>query len=229
VNLLAIDTSTLQSAVALRPGGCDAILAYPEPGPKHGRLLVPTIRDLLDRAGLRPIDLGAVAVGLGPGSFTGLRVGVTAAKMLGFAAGCPLVGLSSLEALARNGTAEQLRVEVAVDAQRGDLFSSSFRRTCPGGPLLREGPDRIVPASEWASGLPEGAFVVCPTPDRLSALLPAHARLGSIDLGGPDGEVLLAMAAEAIGAGRLADPWTLEPLYLRRSAAEEKRDASSRS
>lgn len=225
MNLLAIDSSTLRPALALSVEGAgEPWLAYPEAGPKHGRLLVPTIRGLLDQAGLEPKDLGAVAVGLGPGSFTGLRVGVTAAKVLAFAVGCPVVGLSSLEALARGVPAEGLRVEVAVDAQRGDLFSASFRREAPGGPLLRQGPDRIVPAPAWAEGLPEGALVVCPTAEKLGAFLPEHARLCRGGRAGPDGAVLLAMAAEAVALGQFADPWGLEPSYLRRSAAEEKRD-----
>ncbi|QDV34070.1 tRNA (adenosine(37)-N6)-threonylcarbamoyltransferase complex dimerization subunit type 1 TsaB [Tautonia plasticadhaerens] len=230
MNLLAIDSSTLRSALALSVEGRDGpLLAYPEAGPRHGRLLVPTIRGLLDRGGLEPGHLGAVAVGLGPGSFTGLRVGVTAAKVLAYAVGCPVVGLSSLEALARGVPAEELRVEVAVDAQRGDLFSASFRRDDPGGPLLRQGPDRIVPAGAWAESLPEGALVVCPTPEKLGAVLPGHARLVPGDRAGPDGAVLLEMAAEAIALGRFADPWSLEPTYLRRSAAEEKRDARAAS
>ncbi|RUL83087.1 tRNA (adenosine(37)-N6)-threonylcarbamoyltransferase complex dimerization subunit type 1 TsaB [Tautonia sociabilis] len=223
--LLALDTATLRPAVALAAGDGRWETAYPEPGPRHGRLLVPTIQGLLHRVGLRASDLEAVAVGLGPGSFTGLRVGVTAAKALAYAVGCPVVGLSSLEALARGAPASDRAVEVAVDAQRGDLFAASFSRGAPGAPLLREGPDRIVPASSWAAGLPEGARVVCPTPDRVSGLLPPWVRLDRDDRGGPDGIVLLAMAEEAVAEGRFADPWTLEPVYLRRSAAEEKADA----
>ncbi|MEW4568302.1 tRNA (adenosine(37)-N6)-threonylcarbamoyltransferase complex dimerization subunit type 1 TsaB [Tautonia sp. JC769] len=225
MNLLALDTSTLHSAVAL---GCldgRSLFEHPEPGPRHGRLLVPAIRDLLRRADLRPRDLHAVAVAVGPGSFTGLRVGVTAAKTLAFAVGCPILPLSTLEILAQNAPTDALRVVTAIDAQRGDLFSASFRREATGSPLLREAPDQIIPAEAWAAGLPTGGFVLCPTPDRIAAMLPEHASIGPPEQARPDGQALLSLAARALADGDRADPWTLEPRYLRRSAAEEKRDA----
>ncbi|WP_169976254.1 tRNA (adenosine(37)-N6)-threonylcarbamoyltransferase complex dimerization subunit type 1 TsaB [Tautonia rosea] len=225
MNLLALDTSTLHSAVALGLDDGECLIVQPEPGPKHGRLLVPAIRDLLDRAGLRPHDLDAVAVAIGPGSFTGLRVGVTAAKTLAFAIGCPIVPVSTLEILACNAPIEALQVVPAIDAQRGDLFSASFRRNAPGDPLLRESTDRIMPADTWAADLPTGAYVLCPTPDRIAAAIPDHATIGPPELARPHGRVLLDLAARALADGDLANPWTLEPRYLRRSAAEDKRDA----
>ncbi|WP_161602306.1 tRNA (adenosine(37)-N6)-threonylcarbamoyltransferase complex dimerization subunit type 1 TsaB [Tautonia marina] len=225
MNLLILDTSTLHSAVALGLDDGQSLIVHPEPGPKHGRLLVPAIRDLLDRAGLQPRDLDAVAVAIGPGSFTGLRVGVTAAKTLAFAIGCPIVPLSTLEILAHNAPSDALWVVSALDAQRGDLFSASFRRETPGGPLLRASPDQIIPADAWTSDLPTGAFVLCPTPDRIAAEIPDHATIAPPERARPLGGVLLDLATRAIANGDQADLWTLEPRYLRRSAAEEKRDA----
>ncbi len=119
-----------------------------------------------------------------------------------------------------------MRVVAAIDAQRGDLFSASFRRDEPGGTLRREGADRIISAKDWVDSLPEGAFIVCPTPERIASDIPEHVEIAPEGLARPDGSVLLAMAAEAVSAGTFDDPWRLEPHYLRRSAAEEKRDAA---
>jgi hypothetical protein len=91
--------------------------------------------------------------------------------------------------------------------------------------LLREAPDRIIPADVWAGELPTGSFVLCPTPDRIAASIPGHATIGPPERARPEGHVLLDLAARALADGDQADPWVLEPCYLRRSAAEEKRDS----
>src|SRR4051794_8320527 len=98
MNLLALDTSTPVAAVALARGDGDVLVAPSDPDPRHGRALLPMVRDLLARSGLALRDLDVLAVGLGPGSYTGLRIGLTAAKTLAYATGVPLIGLDSLEA-----------------------------------------------------------------------------------------------------------------------------------
>ena len=91
-NILALDTSTPRAAVALATADGDVHVARPDPEARHGRDLVPGVRDLLRRAGLAARAIDVVAVGLGPGSYTGLMVGLTAAKVLAYASGAPLVG-----------------------------------------------------------------------------------------------------------------------------------------
>ncbi len=110
--------------------------AESDPARRHGRGLIPAIAALLALEGLAVADLDAVAVGLGPGSYTGLRIGLTAAKTLAYAAGKPLVPLDSLEAIARNAPDDARQVVVAVDAQRGDAYLAEFGlRDFPRSPL----------------------------------------------------------------------------------------------
>lgn len=226
VPLLAIETATSWAVVALAAPDGSRLVAIAEPGPRHGRVLVPTIAELLERAGMEPGALDAVAVGLGPGSFTGLRIGVVAAKAIAIAVGCPLIGLSSLEVIARNAPDQASRVAVALDAQRGEVFAADFSRDVPGGPLRRLGPDRIEPARSWLGRLPGDAVALCPTPESFARITDDPPPIAVADQGRPDGRALLTVALEAFAAGTFADPWFLEPTYLRRSAAEEKRDAA---
>jgi len=223
--LLAVDTSTNRAAVALARDGSPPRVAPPEPDRRHGRGLIPAIAALLGAEGLTVRDLDAIAVGLGPGSYTGLRIGLTAAKCLAYAAARPLVGLDTLDAIARNAPAEASRVAVVVDAQRGDGYVADYARAGPGEPTRRVGPTRIEPLAAWALALPEGTLVLGPALDRLRVDWSGGARLGTPEQGHPDPAVLLDLAREALTAGRSDDPFFLEPTYLRRSAAEDLWDA----
>lgn len=230
VHLLALDTSTDRAALAVVPaGGGPARGAVGDPAARHGRALVPAVAALLAGAGLRVADLGGVAVGLGPGSYTGLRIGLTAAKTLAYALGKPLVGFDSLEAVARNAPADARVVAVVADAQRGDLYAADFARDAPGAPLARVAPTRVVPLDRWAAELPDGAFVLGPALAvprlGLAAALPSHARAADDpDAHRPDPARLAELARDLWRCGRRDDPWFLEPVYLRRSAAEDQWD-----
>ncbi len=219
--LLVLDTSTDRAAVALELGGSTTFVGPSDSTRRHGRGLLPLIRDLLRVAGLRPGDLGAIGIGLGPGSFTGLRIGLTAAKTLAFAVGCPLFGLDSLEAIARNAPDDARMVVAVNDAQRGDLFAADFARDAAGEPLRRIRPTRLERADTWPSTLAAGTVVLGPPLGRAEPSWPAsvtrdHSR------GYPDALLLLDLTRERIAAGPPDEAWFLEPAYVRRSAAEEK-------
>ena len=226
--LLAIDTSTTTSALALLLADGATTTIAGDPSQRHGRGLVAAIGGLLSSNGLTPRDVDAFAVGLGPGSYTGLRVGLTAMKVMAYAVGRPLSGLDSLEAIARNAPADALRVSAIADAQRGEFYAADFSRTESGGPLARLGPTRIEPASAWIAGLEEGDFAIGPGLARLGSPLPAMIRMAEPASCHPSGEGLIALARENFMLGKADDPWFLEPLYLRRSAAEDQWDARSR-
>jgi tRNA threonylcarbamoyladenosine biosynthesis protein TsaB len=131
VTLVGFDTSTAAtSACVLRSDG-EAFEHFPSPErllepPAHSRELLPAITDLMDRAGVEWADVDAVAVGVGPGAFTGLRIGVATARALATAARTPVHPVSSLAALAA-GVEAPLALPL-IDARRGELFGALFQQ-----------------------------------------------------------------------------------------------------
>jgi tRNA threonylcarbamoyladenosine biosynthesis protein TsaB len=225
--LLALDTSTPRAVLAVTGADGETVTAAPDPAVRHGRVLVPAVRALLAAARLTLAELDGLVVGLGPGSYTGLRIGLTAVKTLAYAAHKPLAGLDSLDIVARNAPAAARRVAVIADAQRGDLYVADFIREAPGAVPVRVVPTRIEPFEAWAAGLAEETLVLGPaaTLERVLAHLPATARLpNNPEAHWPDPHRLAELALEVWQSGRRDDPWFLEPVYLRRSAAEEQWD-----
>jgi tRNA threonylcarbamoyladenosine biosynthesis protein TsaB len=226
LNVLALDTATPRAAVAALTSDGAIHVARPDAQVRHGRNLVQAIRDLLGQAGLDVSAIDLFATGLGPGSYTGLRVGVTAAKVLAYAAGRPLVGFDSLEAIARNAPEDAAQVTVIADAQRGHLYTADFTRDAPGGALVRRSQTAIESLASWAGRLKRGTLVLGPGLQRedVASALPADVRSldARDDANWPDPHRLPRFAHDLWHAGRRDDPWFLEPLYLRPSAAEDQ-------
>jgi len=224
MNVLVLDTSTERAAIGLSSGTGVHYTARTEAGRRHGRDLVPRLGAILAEAGLSPRDIDLFAVGLGPGSYTGLRVGVVAAKTLAYATGAPIIGLDSMEAIGRNAPAEALRISVVADAQRHDVYVAEFVRAAPEAPLVLSRASQIEPVSAWVSRLEPGVFVIGPGLDspRIRAAVPPELVPHDMELNYPEGRRLIELARDAWTSGRRDNPWLLEPRYLRQSAAEEK-------
>src|SRR5271157_512091 len=159
-NLLVIDTSTDHPVVAIMStAGGVHVSSCLAPG-RHGRDLVPRIGDQLREANLKVMDLGVVAVGLEPGSYTGLRIGLTAARTLAYTAGAVLLGFDSLEAWARTAPPQASSVHVVADAQRGDVYAADFLRDSLLEPLKLVIASRIEPLQSWSQRLDRQGFVV---------------------------------------------------------------------
>ncbi len=222
-NLLMIDTSTDQPAVGVIHWAGSFHVSFLVPTGRHGRELIPRIGDLLRQAGLTVLDLKVVAVGLGPGSYTGLRIGLTAARTLAYAAGATLLGLDSLEGWARTAPPEAVRVHVVADAQRDDVYAADFVRSSPDQPLQLLIASRIESIASWSQRLDGQACIVGPglESSRIMAAIPGDARIAAPSSGPGRTLALLEMARQLHADGRIDDLWTLEPNYLRRSAAEE--------
>jgi tRNA threonylcarbamoyladenosine biosynthesis protein TsaB len=147
VNVLGFDTSTAATSACLLRADGEAFEVLPaaarltEP-PAHSEELMPAVAEAMERAGVGWAELGAVAVGVGPGGFTGLRIGVATARALARASGAELRPVSSLAALAA-GIDAPLRLPL-IDAKRGELFAALYRGEDPLGDEQALSPADVV-------------------------------------------------------------------------------------
>jgi tRNA threonylcarbamoyladenosine biosynthesis protein TsaB len=161
MRVLAIETSTSRSSVALIDG--ERILASASLGVprRHGEFLAPAVRFCLDHAGVELRAVGGIAVGTGPGLYTGLRVGIATAQTLAAGLEVPTVGVSGLDVLAFRARHTRRLVCAAIDARRGEVFWALYRPS-PGG-VQRVGELRLTTAEALAielEGLGEPCLVV---------------------------------------------------------------------
>ena len=131
MNLLAIETATESCSVALIRDGC--LFARSELAPRrHAELLLPMCEDVMSEAGLERRDLDALAVGCGPGAFTGVRLAISAAQGIALALDIPVVSISSLAALAMQAPDNAAAILAVIDARMGEIYAGTFRRTRDG-------------------------------------------------------------------------------------------------
>lgn len=219
--VLGIDTSGMAGSIALmRSGELLAERQLAQAGRRHARTLVAELAHLFAECGLRTDQCEAIAVSVGPGSFTGLRVGVVCAKTFAYVTGCQLTPVDTFEAVAA-GVPEGVSQVAVIDlAQRGDLFVGEYHRD--GDHWQRSGDITIQPTDTYASTLKPELRVVGPGLGRLrgttfpeSVCLPAEFDI-------PAARHVASIGTRQLSAGITVDCWSLEPFYLRRSAAEEK-------
>ncbi|MGL5866092.1 MAG: tRNA (adenosine(37)-N6)-threonylcarbamoyltransferase complex dimerization subunit type 1 TsaB [Dermatophilaceae bacterium] len=214
--ILAIDTSTTAvSAAVLRTAGAperpEVVARSVLDARAHTELVAPLVRDVLAEVGLTPADVTGVAVGCGPGPFTGLRVGMVTARTLGYALGVPVHGVCSLDALAEEALAASGMPEVlvATDARRREVYWARYTRSAGGaGPV---GP----PGVAFPADLPDDVRSL-PTVGRGPLLYPEwfpHSANGPLDV---DAGWLARICLRRLAAG-VAMP--VEPRYLRRPDA----------
>jgi tRNA threonylcarbamoyladenosine biosynthesis protein TsaB len=231
VLVLALETSALGGSVALLES--DNLLSQRRlaEGRRSGQWLAPAIDEVLREPGREPRELGLVAVTTGPGSFTGLRVGVTTAKTLAYAVGCDVIGLNTLDVIAAQvpvGLVQgEVEIHAVMDAQRKELFVARYRIGESNGPE-RIAADAIVPAQDWLGWLAPGTVVTGHGLDKLAARLPPGVVAVELTLREPQAATVGRLAWHAHQAGRRDDLWKLAPVYLRLSYAEEKVGQASR-
>ncbi len=131
MNLLAIETATESCSAALLGDG--RLLLRSELAPRrHAELLLPMCEELLVEAGLKRRDLDAIAVGCGPGAFTGVRLAISVAQGIALALDIPVVAVSSLAALAMQAPDNGAAILAVIDARMGEIYAGTFRRSANG-------------------------------------------------------------------------------------------------
>lgn len=223
MKILALETSGTFGGVAALDG--DRLLAALslDRSIRTARSLAPGMRDVLRAAGWSARDVELVAVAAGPGSFTGLRLGVTTAKTFAYAVGCKLLGINTLEVIAAQAPAACEPLHVIVDAQRQQVFAST-RTDAPAAPSLA--PTQVLAIDDWLRELSSGAWVTGPMLARLAERLPRDVNVVDPALWTPTAESVARLAWRHYQAGRRDDVFQLVPQYYRRSAAEEKAAAN---
>ncbi|MCK4606025.1 MAG: tRNA (adenosine(37)-N6)-threonylcarbamoyltransferase complex dimerization subunit type 1 TsaB [candidate division Zixibacteria bacterium] len=211
MNVLAIDTATATLNLAVSFGGDRLVKLSEQIGISHGRILIKKISDLLESAGLDRGDLDGIVASTGPGSFTGLRVGLAAAKGIAVAIDIPIVGVSLFDVAAhRLGERDAY---VVVPFKRDEYFVTLVTR----GTWTLENVTAVAKTAlaEFVGNLPVAAISIDlagPYP-QLTLAEPS----GRIEYDGGD---LLVLGQSRLSAGESDDIARLEPLYLMKSQAE---------
>lgn len=225
--LLAFESSAKAAGVALLRDGALLGEYFQNSGQTHSRTLLKMAEDLINNCDLQVSDLDAVAVANGPGSFTGLRIGVAAAKGLAWGREIPCVGVSTLEAMAEGAYLTDGILVCCMDARRSQVYNAIFQKK--NGELHRLSEDRAISVGELEEELKklekpkflvgDGAVVCYNTVSDNSELhlLPEHLRLQRAS------GVALA-AWKQLQRGDVPDAASLSPNYLRLSQAERERN-----
>ncbi|GHE42217.1 MULTISPECIES: tRNA (adenosine(37)-N6)-threonylcarbamoyltransferase complex dimerization subunit type 1 TsaB [Streptomyces] len=207
--LLALDTATPAVTVALHDGTSVLASSNQVDARRHGELLLPAVDRVLAEAGTRLDAVTGVVVGVGPGPYTGLRVGLMTADTFGLALGVPVHGLCTLDALAYEAAGTDLGgpFVVATDARRKEVYWARYED--PRTRVTEPAVDRPADLAEAVAGLPAVGAGAALYPDAFP------------DVRGPEhvsAAALAALAAERLAAG--AELLPPRPLYLRRPDAQ---------
>jgi len=204
MKVLAIDTALAACGIAITDGDRTLASHRRVMGRGQAEVLLPEVRAAMQAAGLGFADLDLIAVTIGPGSFTGIRTGIAAARGLGLATGKPVIGIVTLDVLAAAAGPQALPVVALIDAHRGEVYGRA-----PGGEPFAS------PVGDVLALLPPGPLALVGSGAALvAALAPGRCRV--LDVApDPDPVVLARLAAERFAALGGVPPAPAVPLYLR--------------
>jgi len=215
--LLAVDTSGKHGRIALAqcgPGNaCDLIEAFPLTGGMFSALLIPEIAQLLTKHGFTKTDISAFVVVSGPGSFTGLRIGLAAIKALAEVLAKPIAAVSLLEAMAIAGRS-QGKISSVLDAGRGEVYVGEYD-TGPGGTRMLG--ERMLSRGEWLDTAGNATVV---TQDGSVAEAARAKGLRVIQVEATLGDGIVQLGWKKLSGGETVSADALEANYIRRSDAE---------
>lgn len=221
---IAIETATRTSSVAVLNGdrftelNQDAQLT-------HSQTLLPQLEEVLKLSGVPRGAVEMIAVSIGPGSFTGLRIGLATAKALSYAWNVPIVGVSTLEALAQHFPFGN--VLTMIDAQKNKAYCQRFERLRAVDDIKVQSIEEIISTA----GAFDGEIIICgDAVDKIKCELPSNVAMAPMNLKMPRAVNVGLCARRLMVEGRIDNVMNLEPLYVRRSEAEvlwEKRHPNS--
>ncbi len=216
--VLGIETATPQVGVAI--GGHEGIIAsfHTTRDRRHAETLVPAIQFLCAQAQMKLSQIGLVAVDVGPGLFTGLRVGLATAKSIAHACRIPMIGVSSLDLTAFPARFSDRLIVSTVDARRGEIFHATYRRA-PGGIQLMSAPAVDQPADVAGQLMATGAetLIVGDGAQRYADVLGTvrGAEIGREGLRHPNAGALVELAHARALREEFVSPSQITPMYLR--------------
>jgi tRNA threonylcarbamoyladenosine biosynthesis protein TsaB len=224
--ILAIESSGRHASVATLWGDADGTRlvgqAFLSGDERTAQALAPAIQQLLAAAEWSPRSVELVAVTIGPGSFTGLRIGVTTAKAFAYGVGAEVLGINTLEALALQASPTGSPLWTILDAQRQELFAAKYM--VDGQLTIRAVQETcIISQDAWLASLASGDRVSGPPLKRLMLRLPTGIEALPEQSWQPMANAVGELAWKNYQAGHRDDVWKLSPNYYRPSAAEEKR------
>ena len=224
---LAIDTTTRTGSVAVysvNPGESAEIVL--EAGKNYAETLLSSINRLFEMSGLQMENMELIAVANGPGSFTGLRIGLATAKGLSFSSGVPVKTVSTLEALAGRIIDSPSIICPVLDARRGEVYSAFFRRERDGS-LIKTSPELASRIEDICTAIDDGAVFLGDGVDtyekKIRLLMGERAVFAPAHLRYPSALAVAQTALKKIAAGEKAETaLAVKPLYVRQSDAEIK-------
>jgi tRNA threonylcarbamoyladenosine biosynthesis protein TsaB len=215
--ILAVDTSGKQGSIALarglNNGKCEVIEVVPLAGGTFSAELVPQVATLLSKHGFRKQDIDAFAVASGPGSFTGLRVGLAAIKGLAEILGKPIAPVSMLEVVAIAG-GMQGRVLAVLDAGRREVYAGEYQVAADRARMIDE---RLITLEALAASV-DGLTLV--TPEKSIAETLAAKGISVVEVPVQQGDAIANLGWKKVLAGETISPEALEANYIRRTDAE---------
>lgn len=228
---LAIETSVREYSVSLNRDEQSFVKTYENGFERASMGLLPKIQSLLRAANCQPTDINAIGVSIGPGSFTGLRMGVSTAKTLAWALNCEIYGLSTHTIIACQAARElasvlqtdHRKIVTLIDAQRGQWFAEAF--TCVENGLPEsQGPSAIVNPAEYLADLSEPCLICGPALQRWHQKIdiPDYIELARPEFWLPQAETLSSIMVQYKSLLSAVNALELVPMYGRKSAAEEK-------
>ena len=224
MSILAIDTATQVSSVAVASADKLAAELTMQAKLTHSETLMPHVEKVLAMAGVKKEQLEGIAVSIGPGSFTGLRIGLAAAKAMAYALNLPIVGVSTLKALAYHYPVPGIRIVSLLDAQKGNAYRESYE--WQDGNLKVIQPVEVLPLSEIITECAESGRQVVLTGDvaakrvRGKIELPENVQVAPAHLVMPRAACVAMLGLAEFAAGRHDNVMNMEPVYIRRSEAE---------